>query len=239
MAFSGGQIKCARLCKRASGWHLCLFVDADPRAIERQGNGLVGIDPGFNSLLTLSTGEQISHPRELEHSGLRLAQAQRGKRRGLTARLQERISNQRKDRNHKLSRRLVAENIKIVFSVDSIQGIAHRFGKSVASSGHYQLRRMLSYKAASSGCEYVEVDGKGSTKTCHECGSQSGPTGIAGLSVRSWECACGARHERDVNAARNTLKAAAGCAVGMLESQGINTWEHHLSETQSEPQEKP
>ncbi len=207
------KIKCARLCKRASGWHLCLFIDTNPQSIKRVGNGLVGIDPGFKSLLTLSTGEQISHPRELERTESRLAQAQRGNRRHLAARLQERISNQRKDRNHKLSRRLVAENIKIVFSADSIQSIARRFGKSVASSGHYQLRRMLSYKAAYSGCEYVEVDSKGSTKTCSECGSLSGPAGFAGLSVRSWKCACGARHERDVNAARNTLKAAAGCAV--------------------------
>lgn len=42
---------------------------------------------------------------------------------------------------------------------------------------------------------------------------RSGPTGLAGLSVRQWRCPCGAEHDRDVNAARNTLFAAAGCAV--------------------------
>jgi len=40
-----GKIKCGRICKRASGWHLCLFVDAQPKSIERAGSGSVGIDP--------------------------------------------------------------------------------------------------------------------------------------------------------------------------------------------------
>ena len=72
---------------------------------------------------------------------------------------------------------------------------------------------MLSYKMLKSGGTYVEPDSKLSTKTCSECGSQSGPTGLAGLSVRQWRCPCGAEHDRDINAARNTLFAAAGCAV--------------------------
>jgi transposase len=53
-----------------------------------------------------------------------------------------------------------------------------------------------------------------STKTCNECGSQSGPTGLTDLSVRQWSCSdCGFVPDRDVNAARNTLSAAAECAV--------------------------
>lgn len=145
---------------------------------------------------------------------LTLAQAQRGSNRRLAARIQERIANQRKDRNHKLSRRLVAENQLIAFSADRHQAIAKRFGKSVASSGHHQLRRMLSYKSK---CRtdglgvYVEVDPRNSTKTCSVCGALSGPTGWAGLKVRQWTCAqCGAEHDRDVNAAINTLIAGAG-----------------------------
>lgn len=49
----------------------------------------------------------------------RLAQAQRGHRRRLTARLLERTASQRKDRNHKLSRWLVSENRLIAWSKDS------------------------------------------------------------------------------------------------------------------------
>lgn len=97
-----GRIKCARLVKRASGWHLCLFIDAQPRSIEHRDDGYVGIDPGFKHLLTLSTGEKIKHTRELEIAALRLAQAQRGWRKRLAARLQERVANQRRDRNHRM-----------------------------------------------------------------------------------------------------------------------------------------
>lgn len=206
-----GRLKSGRIVKRASGWYLCLFIDAQPNAISHVGDNEIGIDPGFATLLTLSTGEKIAHSHELRHAADRLAQAQRGGRQHLTARLQERIANQRKDRNHKLSRRLVAENKTIVWSKDNDKGLARSFGKSVASAAHSQLRTMLAYKCTASGRQYVEVPSRFSTKTCSACGSLSGPTGYAGLSVRQWQCAdCGSAHDRDVNAAINTLRAGVG-----------------------------
>ncbi|MGH8286630.1 MAG: zinc ribbon domain-containing protein [Steroidobacteraceae bacterium] len=40
----------------------------------------------------------------------------------------------------------------------------------------------------------------------------SGPSGLRQLVVRQWECsACGAEHDRDVNAARNILTAGLRC----------------------------
>ena len=192
---------------------MCLFIDAEPNVIERVGYGEIGIDPGFKNLLTTSDGEIIEHPRELEASANRLAQAQRGNNKQLSSRIQERIANQRKDRNHKLSHRLVAENVVISWSKDNTKGVANKFGKSVASSAHAQLRAMLSYKSPKSGTEFIEVSSKNSTRTCSECGCLSGPTGLAGLSVRSWVCKeCGTPHDRDINAAINTLKTGAGYA---------------------------
>jgi transposase len=214
MELPDGKIICGWIVKRTSGWYLCLFIDAQPKVIERTGYGVIGVDGGFKDLLTLSTGEKISHPRELEVAAERLAQAQRGHDTKLAARIQEKIANRRKDRNHKLSRRLVAENVVIKFSADNHKAVARRFGKSVASSGHSQLQRMLAYKSPQSGTQYFEIAPKDSTKTCNECGSLSGPTGFAGLSVRQWRCTtCGTFHDRDQNAAVNTLIAAAGCAV--------------------------
>lgn len=208
------KIKCGRIVKRASGWHLCLFIDAEPNRIPVAGEGMVGIDPGFKSLLTLSTGEKIEHPRELEASAKRLAQAQRGHDKKLAARIQERISNQRKDRNHKLSRRLVSENKLIAFSADRHKNIAKKFGKSVTSSSHAQLRSMLSYKCRAGGREYVEVPSRFSTMTCSTCGARTGPRGFAGLSVRHFECsACGSVHDRDVNSAIYTLNVVLGSSV--------------------------
>jgi len=204
-----GTIKNGRIIKRASGWYLCLFIKAQRELIICTGNGEIGIDPGFKSLLTLSTGEKIEHPRELELAAKRLAQAQRGHDLTLAALIHERVANQKKDRNHKLSLRLVKENELIAFSKDNIKGIAKKFGKSVSSSGHYQLRQMISYKSNSCGRKYVEPDSRNSTRMCAACKALTGPTGLSQLSVIEWVCsACGAVLDRDVNSAINTLIGA-------------------------------
>jgi len=218
-----GQIKCARLIKRSSGWHLCLTVGAEPKPIIAVADGQIGIDPGFSSLLVTSAGEKIEHPRELERGASRLAQAQRGHKGRLTARLLERQVNRRRNRNHQLSRRLVSENALIAFSADNHRGIAHRFGKSVTSSSHAALRRMLAYKSSSCGRRYVEVSSRNSTRTCSACGQLSGPSGLASLSVRQWACDCGVTHDRDINAAVNVLIAARGMRVERVgdDSSGI------------------
>jgi putative transposase len=206
-----GKIKCARLLKRASGWYLALFIDADRPRIKRKSDGAVGIDPGFHDLLTLSTGEKVGHPRELEAGARRLAQAQRGGNKRLTARLGERQANRRKDRNHKLSLDLVERFDAIYFSKDNTKGIARKFGKSVCSSSHSQLRTMLAYKAPHGDAVYQEIDSRFSTSTCSACGSRTGPTGLAGLRVRQWACSpCGRHHDRGVDVAINTFMAGVG-----------------------------
>lgn len=206
-----GRIKSARAVRRASGWHLCLFVEAEPTAIPDEGDGQIGIDPGYATLLTLSTGEKIEHPREWEHDAQRLGQAKRGQRSGLVGRLLERQANRRKDRNHKISRRLAMQNSLIAWSKDNQSALAKSFGRSANSATHGQLRQMLSYKCRTGGRQFVEVSNRNSTRACSACGGLSGPTGLAGLKVRTWECiACGAIHDRDINAAVNTLKSGLG-----------------------------
>jgi transposase len=213
-AIPEGKIKCARLVKRSSGWYLCLFIDAAPKAIPAKGSGKVGIDLGFKTCATLSTGEKFQKSKRLQDIEKRLGQSQRGKNRKLTARLQERLKNRRKDDNHKLSRKLVENNEFIAMSKDNIKGIAKTYGKSVAEVGHYQIRQMLAYKCITSGRKSVEVDGKYSTMTCSHCLAKTGPTGKAGLSVRQWTCReCGSFHDRDINAAINTLIAGLGMSL--------------------------
>jgi putative transposase len=206
-----GKIKCGRLVKRASGDYLCLFIDAAPKAIERVAENAVGIDPGFKDLVALSTGEKVAHPKEYRDAEKRIGQAQRGHNRKLAARIQERCQNRRKDRNHKLSRRLVAENKTICFLKDNHRAVAKRFGKSVSDSAHGQLRSMLEYKSLIGGSELVFPENRNSTRTCSTCGALSGPTGLVGLKVREWDCgACGTHHDRDINAARNALISGVG-----------------------------
>jgi hypothetical protein len=71
-----------------------LVPGTEAKKIERVGNGVMDIDPGFENLLTTSEGEVIEHPPEFEQAQRRLAQAQRGHRK-LAALISERISNRR------------------------------------------------------------------------------------------------------------------------------------------------
>jgi len=186
-----GKIKRAIIKKRASGWYLCLVIDAKPVKIPHKDNLEVGIDPGYSTLLTFSNGTKIVNPKEFEKFAKRLAQAQRGGNNKLVSRLRERIKNRQKDRNHKLSRDIVSNCQKIAMSKDN----------------NASLQKIM----GSENREYVEVESNFSTMTCSECGDRSGPTGKAGLSVRNWKCtACGAEHDRDVNAAINTFNSAFG-----------------------------
>ncbi|MFB9487804.1 zinc ribbon domain-containing protein [Nonomuraea dietziae] len=43
-----------------------------------------------------------------------------------------------------------------------------------------------------------------SSASCSACGARRN---TLPLNVRTWRCACGARHDRDVNAAKNILAA--------------------------------
>lgn len=208
-----GKIKCGRIIKRASGWYLCLWIDTVHSFKVIDTGKAVGIDPGFSTLLTLSDGVKIENPRELRKGALRYAQAQRGKRFKLAARLQEKQTNRRKDRNHKISRMLV-ENYKTIFySDDNFKGMAKKFGKSISEASLGQLIGMITYKGNICGRTIVPVNSKFTTMTCSTCGAISGPKGWNGLAVRQWNCDCGAQHDRDVNAACNVLYAGVGITL--------------------------
>ena len=207
------KIKCGRIIKKASGWYLALWLDCDHKFAVQETDKAVGVDPGFHSLLTLSTGEKIENPRELHKGARRLAQAQRGGRKKLTARLQERQANRRNNRNHKISRKLCEEFKTICYSDDNFKGMAKRFGKSVAEAGLGDLLAKVAYKSKTCGRNLVAVNSKNTTRTCSACGTLSGPTGWTGLAVRQWECGCGAVHDRDRNAAINILNAGLGISL--------------------------
>ena len=104
-----GNIKCARIVKRASGFYLCLFIDAQSNRIAHKGCEAIGIQLSVDGRMALSNGDIIQREAQLQKHLNRLAQAQRGGNKKLVARLHERIANCRKDANHKLSRKMVEQ----------------------------------------------------------------------------------------------------------------------------------
>jgi putative transposase len=212
-----GAIKAGRLERRARGWYVTLFIDAPPAAIALVGEQEVGIDLGYETLATLAfadgTSAKIPHPREYQRLERGLAQAQRGGSNVKAARLQQRSANARRHRNHEISRALVARCRAIHFSRDNLRGLQRLFGKSVLSAAHGQLITMTQAKGRQAGRVVTEPRSRNSTRRCSSCGGLHGPTGLAGLRVRQWRCACGAQHDRDVNAAVNALTAGAVLAL--------------------------
>lgn len=201
-----GKIKQLRIIKKASGWYLGLFIDAEPVKLNSVGTEKVGIHPGIAQHLTLSDGTVIQKPRHGKDLAKRLAQAQRGGNKKLVARIHERIANKRKYDNHLLSKQIVKGYNHIVFGVMDNKKIAKEFGKGVAESAMYQLRQMIKYKSDVAGITYDEVQSLYHSVTCNVCKQQTGPTGKKQLHIKEWTCSnCKTKHNREINAALNVL----------------------------------
>jgi len=198
----------------------CTVVPLPP--VQRE----VGVDLGLTSFAVLSTGERIGNPRWLRQREKALRRSQRNhsrkqkgsrnreKARKRLAKQCVRVADARRDFHHKLSTRLVRENQAVHVETLNIAGLGRgSLAKSVKDAGWGQFTRMLDYKAAMAGRQVVWIDRwHPSSQLCSGCGAQTGPRGRDGLKVRVWTCAeCGAKHDRDVNAALNIL--AAGLAV--------------------------
>ncbi|MEV0328355.1 RNA-guided endonuclease TnpB family protein [Micromonospora echinospora] len=199
----------------AGRWFVSLLCDD---VIEQvPASGMVGVDAGIDSLLTLSTGEKIVNPKHERRDRARLARVQRAlakkekgsanraKARRTVARVYARITDRRRDHLHKLTTRLVRENQTIVIEDLAVRNMVknHSLARAVSDAAWRQFRTLLEYKADWYGRDLVVVDRWfPSSKLCSACGAlvERMP-----LNVRSWTCRCGQTHDRDVNAARNIL----------------------------------
>lgn len=206
----------------AGRWHVSLLIEATVAALPRT-DSVVGVDAGITSLVTLSTGEKIVNPKHERRDRERLALAQRrlarkergsnnrAKARVRLAKVHARIADRRRDHLHKLTTRLARENQTVVIEDLSVRNMLgnHSLARAISDASWSELRRQLIYKCDWYGRDLVAVDRfYPSSKTCHVC---KAVVEKLPLNVREWTCRCGARHDRDVNAAKNIL--AAGLAV--------------------------
>jgi len=122
------------------------------------------------------------------------------------ARAHARVADTRRDWQHKLSTKVVRDNQAIYVEDLCVVGLGRtRLAKSVHDAGWASFTGMLEYKAARYGRTFARVDRFfPSTRMCSDCGRVNAKMA---LDVRAWDCPCGSRHDRDVNAAKN-VKAA-------------------------------
>jgi len=178
----------------------------------------VGIDLGLTTFAALSTGEKIDKPKHLYKSQRRLKIRQRRlsrKVKGSNSRnaarlpvavLHERIANQRKDFQHKLSRQLVDRFGSISFESLNVGGMVknHHLAKSISDASWSQFVLFCEYKAAWVNGQVLRADRFfPSSKLCSDCGNKHKSLT---LNIRQWVCLnCGVIHDRDTNAAINIL----------------------------------
>ena len=184
----------------------------------------VGIDLGLEHFAVMTNdamvSEKIDNPRFLRKSEAKVKKAQRAlsrkkigsknreKAKLLLAKKHEKIANQRKDFLHKLSRRIVDENQVIVVETLKSKHMMqnHKVAKSIADVSWYEFVRQLEYKSNFYGRTLIKADPWfASTQICSSCGVKGEKKA---MDVREWTCACGAHHDRDINASLNLLMLA-------------------------------
>ena len=206
-------------------WFVGFSSKSPEKTFESNGKDAVGVDVGLTSFVTLSNGEKIEPPKFLRKSESKLkvlrrrvsrklkGSANRRKARFSLARLAERVSNQRFDFLHKLTRQQVEAYSLIGVENLNVRGMVknHRLAKSICDASWSSYKQLLAYKAGSAGCKLVQVNPKNTSRTCNNCGEKHDIS----LSERVFDCpSCGFSADRDVNAAKNILAIATAGLVG-------------------------
>ena len=200
-------------------YYVSFVVDVEDQPLPANGKA-IGVDLGLTSFAVTSEGEKVRPPKFLPAALKRLRRLQRnlkGKVKGSNrlanakrrvANLHGKIADRRLDFLHKLSTRFIRENQTVVIEDLNVSGLVknRKLSRAIADAGWRMLRMLLEYKAERYGRELKMISRwEPTSQVCSTCGHRDGKKP---LNVRTWTCsACGAEHDRDVNAANNILAA--------------------------------
>ena len=225
----GHVLKSAAVSMERDGTYYCSVLyeyEADIIPVPAPEQNAVGLDYKSDGLYMSSDGEVCGSPKYYRKAQERLARAQKvlsrrkgsrkgeaesknhSKQRQKVAKLHRRIANQRKDFLHKQSA-ATAKRYSLVCVEDlDMRAMSNRgfgSGRAVMDNGYGMFLDMLDYKLRDRGGALVRVDRWfPSSQLCSACGRRE--PAVKDLSVRTWTCpACGAVHDRDINAAVNIL----------------------------------
>jgi len=222
-----GITKSATFRRESDGhWYVSLVVEFTMPAVPLpavHASEVVGIDLGLKSFVTLSNGDREAAPQFFGKGERKLCKAQKtlsrrtrggnryARARRQVARVHRRIAHQRNDFVHQTTAELVRKFSGLCIETLSVKGMAKtKLAKSVLDAAFGEFRRQFEYKAVWHRKHLAVIDRFfPSSKLCGECGALNTETlvsprsGVLTLSDREWMCACGAVHDRDLNAARN------------------------------------
>ena len=214
--------------ERDGTWYCSVLYEyeEDIQPVSHPEDNAVGLDYKSDGLYVSSDGVVCGSPKFFRKSQEKLARAQRklakkqGSRKGETessnyrkqrlrvARIHRHAASQRKDFLHKESLSIAkAYDLVCVegLNMRDLSNKGFRNGKAMMDNGWGMFLGMLEYKLADRGKALVRIDKwYPSSQLCSRCGEKN--PAVKDLRIRSWACpACGAVHDRDLNAASNIL----------------------------------
>ena len=218
-----GTIKNATIKLNPSGkYYVSLIAQYDsqiPAKPEVNRSSATGVDLGIKTYATLSNGLSYTYPLYLEKNLVKLKELQskfsksKSKRVRLEiAKLHEKITNQRLDFIHKLTKELVTKYDSIAIEdldITSMLGENKDLSRRISDCSWFTFRRFLTYKAEQYGCNLIVIPKYyPSSKSCSNCGSINNNLK---LTDREYICPnCGLTLDRDYNASLNILKVGLG-----------------------------
>jgi len=213
-------VKRVTVKRESDKWYAVFSVQEPDCRIETCAVGIVGIDLGCKSFITLSDGSQVAHPKFLKQATKRITKAQRklskqkkgtperSKARKVLGKVFQKVNNQRNDFLHQTSRQLVSRHKTLVFEDLKIQDMVqakpwHALNRTILDASWGKFVFMCSYKAESAGGKVITVNPKNTTKQCSRCGALVKKD----LAERTHNCPqCLLSIDRDLNAALNILR---------------------------------
>lgn len=227
---AGSVIKSTTISRNPDGrYYASILVETEVQLQPMTGNE-VGCDIGIKDLLILSNGIKFKRPTELENIVktkrlLKVKQKQfartakdsknHEKLRLQVARLYSKVTRQRNEYYHLISRYLV-DNYDSVYVEDLLSKNMlqnRKLSRAIHEAAWATLTGMISYKSSWSGRTYHRISRwYPSSKTCSSCDYKLEKLD---LGTREWTCPnCGSFHDRDLNAAKNILR------VGQIDCYG-------------------
>ncbi len=219
----GYRLRSVTVSRNASGeYHASILYgqeqEEEIKEIKLEGikeDRILGIDFSMKELAVFSDGESAGYPGYYRKSREQLARGQRRlskcrkgsrnreKQRLKVAKLHEKVSRQRKDFQHKLSRQITNDYDVVCVETLNMKGMSQalNYGVSVHDNGFGMFVGFLEYKLKREGKKLVKVSRwYASSKTCSRCGRVKKEIP---LSERTYQCECGNKMDRDTNAAIN------------------------------------
>ena len=227
-----GVPKSVTISKTPTDKYFASILMEVPKKSKSKTGKTIGIDLGITDFIVTSDGEKVRNPNFSRNLKSKLAKAQKHlsrktkgsnrykRQRKKVAKIHEKITNSRKDFQHKLSHRLISDYDLISLESLAVKNMVknHKLAYSISDSSWSSFVSMLEYKAEWYGKEIRKIDRwYPSSKTCHKCDYIIDKLP---LSVRKWQCPrCGENHDRDINVAKNIHRQ--GLAITDVEMEAL------------------